>query len=259
MTKPKTSKLMRLGTNQPTRRARPPPRTPWNTPLMRRRSSTRRNHDSRRSAAGPASPEAQSSQMSHPGKPTQATDPAPEAREGQPRRRTARRGRPRPVSHGMPPVRAGAVCPHMRVPRPPSLPTSAAPRSRTSGFASPQHPAEIRAGVRRLHLPQRPGEPVPGISSRWPVSLRIVLSASPAEACASTNPAGTSVSNLESSSVLADTRRSRRSRTGARANQPAPRPHSRRQVITLSDIISRRVNNISGDSQTARMTSHARP
>src|SRR5664279_1956575 len=55
-------------------------------------------------------------------------------------------------------------------------------------------------------------------SSRWLVSLRMVLSASPAEARASTNPDSTSVSKSGSSSPFVGTRCSRRSRTAARAN-----------------------------------------
>ena len=55
------------------------------------------------------------------------------------------------------------------------------------------------------------------IGAKWFVSLPIVLSASPAGARASTNPASTSVSKPARSSALADSRCSRRSLTSARA------------------------------------------
>jgi hypothetical protein len=56
------------------------------------------------------------------------------------------------------------------------------------------------------------------ISSRWLVSLRMVLSANPAEARASTNPASRSVSKSAISSSVVSARCSRRSRTTASAN-----------------------------------------
>ena len=60
------------------------------------------------------------------------------------------------------------------------------------------------------------------IRSRWPVSLRIVLSARPAEARARTNPASTSVSNAATSSSFDGARSSRMSRTSARPNPHPP-------------------------------------
>jgi len=75
------------------------------------------------------------------------------------------------------------------------------------------------------------------IRSGWPVSLRIVLSASRAEARASTNPASTSVSNASISSALDG---SRMSRTSASAPLP-PRLHPASQATTADDIVSRGV------------------
>src|SRR5258705_2000955 len=60
-----------------------------------------------------------------------------------------------------------------------------------------------------------------GTCARCDTSTRIVTSASPAAARASTNPASTSVSNAASSAAPAGARASRRSRTAARLN-PGP-------------------------------------
>jgi hypothetical protein len=110
----------------------------------------------------------------------------------------------------------------------------------------PQRPAEVGVGILRLHLPQRPGEPLPD-QVQGPVSLRIVLSASPADALASTNPASTSVSKASISSAPGGSRSSRKSRTGASANpHPQSRLHPASQAITEGDSVSRRVKEIIG-------------
>ena len=54
------------------------------------------------------------------------------------------------------------------------------------------------------------------------MSLRIVLSATPADALASTNPASTSVSKASISSALDGSRSSRKSRTSASVNPHPP-------------------------------------
>ena len=64
------------------------------------------------------------------------------------------------------------------------------------------------------------------------MSLRIVLSASPADARASTNPASTSVSKASISSAVDGARSSRMSRTSASAN-PAPPVFTLRRKLSL--------------------------
>jgi hypothetical protein len=72
------------------------------------------------------------------------------------------------------------------------------------------------------------------------VSLRIVLSASPADARASTNPASTSVSKASISSALDGSRISRMSPTSASAN-PAP------PVFTLGRKLSLEATGFHGE------------
>ena len=67
-------------------------------------------------------------------------------------------------------------------------------------------PCRSRHPRRPTASPEAAARTSPRISSRWLVSLRIVLSASPAGARASTNPANTSVLRSARSSWLAGTR-----------------------------------------------------
>jgi hypothetical protein len=72
------------------------------------------------------------------------------------------------------------------------------------------------------------------------MSLRIVLSARPADALASTNPASTSVSKASISSAPEGARSSRKSRTSASVN-PAP------PVFTLGRKLSLEATEFHGE------------
>ncbi len=101
------------------------------------------------------------------------------------------------------------------------------------------HPVAVRLvdGARRRRAAPSPtaaGRTRDRICSRWPTSPRIVPSANPAEARASTNPASTSVSNCSSSSAVVGGRTSRSSRTTASAN---PSPLTFSPVVNRSDTV----------------------
>ena len=103
-----------------------------------------------------------------------------------------------------------------------------------------EHPAEVGVGVLGLH-PHKGRPNQSRIRARCPVSLRIVLSASPADALASTNPAST-WSRRPRSPPRSTAPAAHASHVPAPASTRTPHLHPDPQAITVSGIFSRRVN-----------------
>ena len=113
-----------------------------------------------------------------------------------------------------------------------------------------QHLAEVRIGVRRLHLPQRPAEPVPDqLQVAGVVADRAV--GQPRRGPRQHEP-GQHV-GLESGELFRARRRPMLTQvTHQRQSQPAPpRLHLRRQTVILDEIISRRLRKDQNDSPAA--------